>query len=149
MDSEFRQSEKEGIISTEQSIYNKGCYQLAYMNNALVINDTKNDDRAHRHWLSEDFELDPNQWDQINRGYMSRGKIQLFKGSCLAGIDKSWLSDIRVRELMEKYLERFQSFPLVISNGINTVRLEHMWEPAEILYSINELGAEVIAEANQ
>ena len=144
---------KELILSEEERIlaetFHKGRLAFAYLTDTLVINNNTNDDRDHQHWLLEDYGISREDWEVLNRGYMMQGKIQLFAGSHFKPIIKEYLTDIKFRELLEQYLKRFHTFPVMITNGVVVGKVGDIWNPMEILYKIDKAEAKLILDMGE
>lgn len=111
--------------------FHKSRLAFAWINGRLVFNRKPNDDRDHQHWLLEDYDIAPEQWELLPRGYIIEGRIQLFVGSDFRPIDTSTVSRKDLSRLYAKHCSMYPSAKCNLYNGVQVGQIGKLWPPIE------------------
>ena len=107
----------------------------------LVINLDQTDMRDHWQWASQDFQITPEQFECLDRGYMMPGRIQLFRGSSFQPIlDPQAFLKNHGEELLACYhcIIDTRPYPCMLTysdvycyNGVQVGEIGTIWPPIQ------------------
>lgn len=110
------------------------CEDFPYMK--LVFNENLHDDRDHQHWVLEDYNIEPWQFEHLPRSYIRDGRIQFFQGSSFQPIGKQLNTTLfDFFTIAEKYQEQtdWTMSDVIICNGVRIGKIGEVWDPIEII----------------
>lgn len=119
--------------------FHRGRCAFAWVNGKLVFNIDENDPRDHEHWLKEDFGITDKQFENLNRGYMVKDYIQLYKGDQFMVVDTSTISVTDFRDLVKKHGELFDSTEVEVRNGVKVGKVGDVWPPVTVIGTFNTI----------
>lgn len=107
---------------------------FAFLNNDLVMNQNRSDDRDHQHWLTEDYGLSLQQFEVTPRGYITEGRIQFFVGSDFRPMDMNSISDLDIAKLMAQHKCMYpDTHSCNIYNGVKVGKIGEIWPPIDFV----------------
>lgn len=118
---------------------------FGWVNGELTIVDDPEDDRDHQHWMLEDYGISPEEFENINRGYMLPFRIQLFVGSDFRPIDLNTISAKDISTLIEFHKTKYRNQIVEIFNGVKVGKVGEIWDPIERIFAVAN-GIETIDE---
>lgn len=119
--------------------FHKNRIAFAFVNKKIVFNTDSNDDRDHMHWIMEDYNLTQSEFETLNRGYISEGKIFLHKGT---SFDKVMLNDISLEDivqLIDKHNDFFSRETILVYNGMKIGKIGEIWKPLSCIFIIKNI----------
>lgn len=115
---------------------------FAIVNGKLWVNTNRHDERDHQHWLMEDFEMSIEEFEQCDRGYMIKDRIQLFRGSDFHPIeDPIGFMEKYAKSLLQFYSFKWKPDPIRglindphfrVCNGVKVGKVGELWDPLEV-----------------
>ena len=107
---------------TEEKKYHKSRIMFAIINDNLHLVD--NDERSHKEWLEQDFGLNQNHFNDINRGCIKDSIIMVYKGQNFTSISENELSKIiiMVAHKLELDLTKY-----TVYNGVKVGAIGETW----------------------
>lgn len=132
----------------QASTFHKHRVMFAWMpNGELVVHDDPNDDRDHQHWLLEEYDISPQQFESINRGYLLPYRVQLFIGSTFSPIDPSDIKLSDILKLVNMCADKYKSGSVAVFNGVKVGKVGEIWEPIEgLLTVVTEYGRQELRD---
>lgn len=115
---------------------------FVWIKGALKVNTDPNDDRDHLHWVTEDYGITVEKFEELPMGYMLPGSIQLFKGRYLKELSKDEWDRIvpRLKDLLNAYKSTFNGDDFVsevsIFNGVRVGRIGNVWPPKSTILTL-------------
>lgn len=106
---------------------------FALINDQIIFNENPDDDRDHQHWLCETFGISIEEFEKIPRGYMMKGKIQLFIGSRFEQIELAMIKFSHLIRIIDKYKSIYQDTPYQVFNGVKVGKVGTIWPPIKVL----------------
>lgn len=109
---------------------------FAFVNGTLYFDEVQNDHRECKQWLAEDYGVTPKAFRNTRRGYISTGRIQLFKGE---NYEKLNLADISVSDmckLIAMYQVLIGSGHVLVCNGVKVGTVGDIWEPIDVVFEL-------------
>lgn len=113
--------------------FHRNRFAFAWIDGKLTFNKL-GDSRDHQHWLTEDFGLTLQEFEETPRGYIKEGRIQLFKGSDFRKIDiDKDLTDFKSdkESLVKAHNKLFEGVTPEIFNGVKIGKVGEIWPPIE------------------
>ena len=93
-----------------------------------VINDNlhlvDNDERSHKEWLEQDFGLNQNHFNDINRGCIKDSIIMVYKGQNFTQISENELSKIII---MVAHKLKLDLTTYTVYNGVKVGAIGETW----------------------
>lgn len=111
---------------------------FAIVGDKLLINSDESDDRDHQHWLSEDFGVTVEEFEELTRGYIKTGRLQLFKGSGFECIDTSNIRLDHILELVKQHNKKFGKLDIEVFSGVSIGKVGEIWEPIKNIMNIRQ-----------
>lgn len=105
-------------------------------NDTIIVNNNKEDDRDHQHWVLEDFNIGVEEFEKIPRGYMLPDRVQLFIGSGFEAIDDIILTNKLIDELIDIHFKIFGKSNFNIYNGVKIGKIGDIWKPLNTITKI-------------
>lgn len=102
-----------------------------WYNNQFTYNKKAGDVRDHQHWLLEDFGISQVEFENIPRGYIKDGRIQLFIGSRFDPVDLSSLVSNWKEQVIRLYQAVYNNEVTEIYNGVHIGKIGDVWEPVQ------------------
>lgn len=128
----FKEKEKE---------FHKSRVAFAILHNGTYVI-TKNDEREHLVWLSEDYGISNEEFETIIRGYIKPGKIMFYKSSNFTPIENEEI----LLDYIEKYigittLQNFGAGYYIVSNGVIKGNIGEEWKASSTPYTVKISGS--------
>lgn len=115
--------------------FHKSRIAFAFLNDEqCVIN--INDQREHRVYLQEEYNISTPEFEQLNRGYIKAGKIVFYKTSSFNKIDN--ISPTMLKSVLQIAKQYYGLGKYEIWNGLKIGKIGEEWNtPLEIVSVIN------------
>lgn len=112
-----------------------------WINGEFKVNLDPDDVRDHHHWVTEDFGLTDEEFEELPRGYIIQGRMQLFKGSSFKEIPPEEMNFpfgdfLKVIEIYKtRYPNQDDKF-IDVFNGVEIGKVGEIWPPKTHLMRI-------------
>ena len=132
---------KQQIMLTEEEQrkaeeFHKSRIAFIYVDGKIQYNEDKEDDRDHMHWVMEDYGISCNEFENSKRGYISNGRIFLYRGSDFAEIELSEISLQYLVDLIDKHNQYFDGETILVYSGMNIGKVGEIWKPLSCILII-------------
>lgn len=94
---------------------------------------TVNDNRGHKEWLKEDYNLTDDEFEIVTRGYMKDGNIIFYKGSNFT-YDSCVELDANIYS--HKIAEMYKIGEVDVYVGVKVGEIGEIWKPNKYLYKL-------------
>lgn len=131
---ELSKEEQKGVTNFHRS---RIAFAVIEKENDYVIALNIKDQREHRVYLKEDFDIDDEQFENLIRGYIKPGKINFYISSHFYQVPKEKLSDELLNDIKNIALNVYGDGDYVIGNGVHVGRPGEEWDPIEVIKAIN------------
>lgn len=115
--------------------FHKERLAFAIFGNVVVFNEDPSDDRDHLHWLAEDFRVDSEWFEELIRGYVSMGKIYLYRGTHFSGVPASAITSKHLNQLLSTHDNYFGRVDTDIYSGMVVGKVGEIWKPIKKIMS--------------
>lgn len=119
--------------------FHKSRIAFAFVNHEIVYNEDKEDERDHMHWLVEDYHLNKNGFEAINRGYILKGKIVFYTGTDFKAINEKDISLCELIKMIEKHNQYFGVSTISVENGVQIGKVGKIWKPIKQMLIIKKI----------
>lgn len=109
--------------------FHKARLAFIWIGDELFFNENSDDDRDHQHWVCEDFGVTVEEFEELPRGYILPGRIQLFKGSSFSPINVRSIKKDHFMRLIEKHNKLYPRYDYEIYNGVKVGKVGEVWPP--------------------
>lgn len=133
-------SSEYGVFNKEKE-FHKSRVAFAILHNGTYVI-TKNDEREHLVWLSEDYGISNEEFETIIRGYIRPGKIMFYKSSDFTPIENEEI----LLDYIEKYigitaLQNFGAGVYTVANGVIKGNIGEEWKASSTPYTVKISGS--------
>ena len=111
------------------ALFHKKRIACICMDGKIEFNEDQADDRDHMHWVLQDYDVTLNEFEKMSRGYISKGKIFLYKGSDFAKIELNEITVQNLVDLISKHNQYFESETILVYSGMHIGKVGEIWEP--------------------
>ncbi|MCM1223248.1 MAG: hypothetical protein NC548_53230 [Lachnospiraceae bacterium] len=106
---------------------------FALVNDQIIFDENADDDRDHQHWLCETFGMTIEEFENIPRGYIMKGKIQLYTGSRFEQLELGMIKVKHLIRIIDKYKSIYPDIPYRVFNGVKVGKVGTIWPPIKVL----------------
>ena len=105
-----------------------------------------NDEREHRVWLKEDYNIDDETFESLIRGYIKDRRIVIYISSNFDSINKSDIPKV-IKDISKFVLKYFGNGIYEIWNGVNIGKPGKIWTAKNIPWAVN-ISSDTLSVSN-
>lgn len=128
---ELSDNERAGVASFHKSrlaFAIKSSEEVGYQ---ILIN--VKDEREHRVYLKEDYNIFDDEFEQLIRGYIKDNSIVFYRSSSFIPVPNKELTSDLINEILKLAIKYFGNGVYKIANGVYIGKPGEIWKPIEII----------------